>query len=445
MTTTHPVPGQEAPAMNAIDDLSKGWQRLSDCGRHPRVRRWVRALALAAVGLAGFAAVLAVLVLQALKPAPGEWSTTLRLPTPLGAIERQLSVPVLLRWATHPLAARLLDGRDWHTRTGTWQLHMGAAGEIRGDCRPDRALGRSQVGPDPLVGSVDGPSDGPSGRGAATCLLPLDALGPVPLRIHQANWQLRRAGPEQWQGSLHLGEAGRALNVAWRAQLRSDGMEIHAELPPAPMADALALLAEAVPEVRRARVDGTLALRLEARWGPWGLQIVRLVPRLDGVQVQGLGTEALIDAVPPAACTAPARGRIDGWLPKAVVAAVDPRFYEHVGGEPDLGLPGLSGGPSPRRGTLTEQLARRLYTGEERSLPQSLREWLYATEMERTLGKGRFLQTYLALAPWGPGVCGAEAASRHYLGKPAERLTPREAVWLASRLVPEAAGQTPGP
>ena len=177
-----------------------------------------------------------LLVLQALKPAPGEWSTTWRLPTPLGAIERPLSVPVLLRWVTHPLAARLLQGRDW--RSGTWQLHMGAAGEIRGECRP--------------------------------CLLPPGALGAAPVRINQASWQLRRAGPEQWQGNLHLGEAGRALDVAWRAQLRSDGMEIHAELPPAPIADALALVAGAVPEATRARVDGTLALRLDARWGARG-------------------------------------------------------------------------------------------------------------------------------------------------------------------------------
>jgi hypothetical protein len=433
VTVTDSTPFPEIQAMNAIESTTTGWQRLAERCRRLPLRRLARALGLAAVVLTGFAAVLAVLVLQALEPAPGEWSTTLRLPTPLGAIERRFSMPVLLRWATHPLAVRLLEGRDWHT--GTWQLHMGAAGEVRGDCGP----GRSQAGPNPRGRSADG-SIGP---GARACLLQLDALGPAPVRISQVSWQFRRAGPEQWQGSLHLGEAGRALEVAWRAHLRSDGMEIHAELPPAPLAHTLALFADTVPEALQARVDGTLALRLDARWGPRGLQLVRMVPRLDGVRVGGLGTEALGEAAPPASCTAPRRGRIDGWLPKAVVAAVDPRFYERGGSEPELGLPGE---PSPHRGTLTGQLARLLYTGEARSLPQSLREWLYAAEMEHTLGKGRILQTYLALAPWGAGVCGAEAASRHYLGKPAERLTPREAVWLASRLVPEqVAGQAAGP
>lgn len=346
-----------------------------------------------------------MLVLHALAPAPGEWSTRLRVPTPLGALERSVSVPVLLRWASHPLAARLLEGRDWSA--GAWRLHIGAAGEMQGECRP--------------------------------CALQLEALGPEPLRISQAHWQFQRIGPETWQGRLRLGETSRTLDMAWRAQLRSDGREIHAELPPAPLADALALFAEAVPEAQRAQVDGSLSLRLDARWGPQGLRLVRLVPRLEGVRVAGLGTEALIDAAAPAACTAPALGRVDGWLPKAVVAALDPRFYDRVGDELDLGQPAQAGAPG---GSLSARLARLLFTGEARGLPQSLREWLYAAEMERTLGKGRILQTYLALAPWGAGVCGAEAASRHHLGKPAERLTPREAAWLASRLVPVgAAGQ----
>jgi len=55
--------------------------------------------------------------------------------------------------------------------------------------------------------------------------------------------------------------------------------------------------------------------------------------------------------------------------------------------------------------------------------------------MERTLGKGRILQLYLALLPWGDGICGAEAAARHHLGKSASQLKPREAAWLASLLI----------
>jgi membrane peptidoglycan carboxypeptidase len=85
--------------------------------------------------------------------------------------------------------------------------------------------------------------------------------------------------------------------------------------------------------------------------------------------------------------------------------------------------------------TITQQLAKLLYTGDARDPARKLREWLYAVEMERTLGKGRILQLYLAVLPWGDGICGAEAAARHHLGKGAHQLKPREAAWLASLLV----------
>jgi membrane peptidoglycan carboxypeptidase len=54
--------------------------------------------------------------------------------------------------------------------------------------------------------------------------------------------------------------------------------------------------------------------------------------------------------------------------------------------------------------------------------------------MERTLGKARILQMYLALAPWGDGVCGAERAAQVYLGKSAAKVGPVSAAWLVSLL-----------
>lgn len=380
-------------------------------GRPGTRRAWLllaRWTGLAALVLLAFAAVLAALVLHALKPAPGEWSTTLRVPVLAGTIEREISVPVLLRWATHPLATAWLDGRRLHTPAGRWQLRRGGPGELEGDCAP--------------------------------CTLHLPALGASPLQITHARLQVRRLHPDQWQGVLRLGDGAASLPVTWRATLRDTGLEIRAELPPSPVADAVALFGAAVPEAQHARIDGQLAFRLEASWGAHGLHITRLVPRLDGVRVAGLGTEALIDAEPPAQCLAPRGGRLEGWLPHAVVAAEDQRFHEHVGY--DLGEwlaawqhnPGRGAGRPLGASTLTQQLAKLLYTGDERSATRKLREWLYAVEMERTLGKGRILQTYLAVAPWGNGLCGAEAAARHYLRKPAHRLAPREAAWLASLL-----------
>jgi membrane peptidoglycan carboxypeptidase len=79
-------------------------------------------------------------------------------------------------------------------------------------------------------------------------------------------------------------------------------------------------------------------------------------------------------------------------------------------------------------------LAKRLVTGDARSATRKLRELLYAVEMEQTLGKARILQLYLDNAPWGAGLCGAEAAARGYFGRSARQLEPAQAVWLAAML-----------
>ncbi|HEX3141591.1 MAG TPA: biosynthetic peptidoglycan transglycosylase, partial [Rhizobacter sp.] len=120
-------------------------------------------------------------------------------------------------------------------------------------------------------------------------------------------------------------------------------------------------------------------------------------------------------------------------------AAEDQRFYEHAGF--DLAETMEAWSSNRRSGelqrgasTVSQQLAKLLYTGDSRSHGRKLRELLYAVEIDRTLGKARELNLYLAIAPWGDGQCGAHAAARHYLHKPADALTPMEAVWLATLL-----------
>ena len=83
---------------------------------------------------------------------------------------------------------------------------------------------------------------------------------------------------------------------------------------------------------------------------------------------------------------------------------------------------------------MSQQLAKLLITGDERSPVRKLRELLYAVEMEQTLGKNRILRLYLATAPWGAGLCGAEAAAKHYLGRSAHQLNPTQAAWRAAML-----------
>ena len=52
--------------------------------------------------------------------------------------------------------------------------------------------------------------------------------------------------------------------------------------------------------------------------------------------------------------------------------------------------------------------------------------------LEAPLPKPRPLAIYLNIAEWGPGLHGIGAAARHYFGRDARELTPREAAFLAS-------------
>jgi membrane peptidoglycan carboxypeptidase len=131
-------------------------------------------------------------------------------------------------------------------------------------------------------------------------------------------------------------------------------------------------------------------------------------------------------------------------LPAAVIAAEDQRFHVHAGYDEVEAASLLASldATGPKRGasTLTQQLARTLYTGGDRTAARKLREALYAVEMERTLGKPRILELYLHTVDWGPGLCGARAASRTYFRKRPDQLTPLEAAWLAGILrAPHAA------
>ncbi|HVN33519.1 MAG TPA: monofunctional biosynthetic peptidoglycan transglycosylase [Thermoanaerobaculaceae bacterium] len=84
--------------------------------------------------------------------------------------------------------------------------------------------------------------------------------------------------------------------------------------------------------------------------------------------------------------------------------------------------------------TITQQLAKNLFLSGERTLWRKLREAKLAWWMERRLGKRRILELYLNVVEFGPGLLGAEAASRHYFGTPARELDAAQAAGLAAAI-----------
>lgn len=84
--------------------------------------------------------------------------------------------------------------------------------------------------------------------------------------------------------------------------------------------------------------------------------------------------------------------------------------------------------------TITQQLAKNLFLGSERSVARKGQEFVITFMLESFLSKRRILEIYLNNVEWGEGVFGAEAAARHYFHVGAGALSPSAAARLAVML-----------
>lgn len=335
------------------------------------------------------------------RPAPGDWATTLRV----GPLNMDVGVAALVQWGSTPWIAKQLHGRTLPTRLG--EVHLAwdeVTQQLSLHCQP--------------------------------CTLRSSSWGGEPLRLQDVRMTVRSNATEL-RGTLKSG----AVTATWHGTLRPTGITLYIDMPTTPVADGYALFASAISEVTTAQIYGTFAIKAKLELPSKALTVQ---PRLDGMAVQGLGTEAWARAqsqcgkgLPVAMAKAPLG--TDSLLARAVLAAEDQRFYEHPGYdlmEMNQALRSNQVEDAPLRGasTLSQQVAKLLVTGAERSPVRKLRELLFAVEMEQTLGKARILHLYLDHVPWGATVCGAQAAAHTYFGKRADQLTAAQAVWLAAML-----------
>jgi monofunctional biosynthetic peptidoglycan transglycosylase len=127
-------------------------------------------------------------------------------------------------------------------------------------------------------------------------------------------------------------------------------------------------------------------------------------------------------------------------LAKAVVAAEDARFCEHHGIDWQavqlVVEEALEDDEQPVRGasTIAMQTAKNLFLWNGRSVLRKIIEVPLAMWIDAIWTKKRLIELYLNIAEWAPGVYGAEAAAHKHFGKPASRLTKREAALLAAVL-----------
>lgn len=129
---------------------------------------------------------------------------------------------------------------------------------------------------------------------------------------------------------------------------------------------------------------------------------------------------------------------ISRHLQLAVIASEDQRFPRHYGFDfaeiQDALETKLDGGRLRGASTLTQQLARNLYLWPGRNWARKGLEAWFTPWLELCLGKRRILEIYLNVVEFDRGVFGAQAASLHYFGLPAERLDPGRAALLATVL-----------
>jgi len=126
-------------------------------------------------------------------------------------------------------------------------------------------------------------------------------------------------------------------------------------------------------------------------------------------------------------------------LRKAIILSEDAAFFSHKGVDlfelKEAFREDWEKGQFRRGGsTITMQLARNLYLNPSKNPLRKLREIVIAWQLEQALPKKRIFELYLNVIEWGPGIYGAEAASRHYFSKPVSDLTPLHAATLAALL-----------
>jgi membrane peptidoglycan carboxypeptidase len=130
------------------------------------------------------------------------------------------------------------------------------------------------------------------------------------------------------------------------------------------------------------------------------------------------------------------------WLPKALIASEDSRFYWHFGVDPwgvarAVVVARRKGEFTQGASTLTQQVARSLfrgYVGTEDNLARKLREAVVSLKLETHYSKDQILLTYLNRVFLGVDAYGFEDAARHYFGKSASDLNLSESAMLVGIL-----------
>lgn len=127
------------------------------------------------------------------------------------------------------------------------------------------------------------------------------------------------------------------------------------------------------------------------------------------------------------------------YLPKAVIATEDRRFYSNFGIDPyglmrALVADIMAGHIVQGGSTITQQLAKNLFLTPARTLKRKIQEALLALWLAHKYSKRQILSLYLNRVYFGAGTYGVAAAAKRYFDTTPDKLTLPESAMLAGML-----------
>lgn len=129
---------------------------------------------------------------------------------------------------------------------------------------------------------------------------------------------------------------------------------------------------------------------------------------------------------------------ISPHLRKAVIASEDPKFLTHQGFDFEAIAKAIDANKRRKvkmgASTISQQTAKNVFLYPSRTFVRKGLEAYFTLLIENIWDKRRILEVYLNVIELGPGVYGAEAASKYYFKKTANNLAQGEAQLFAAIL-----------
>ncbi len=119
----------------------------------------------------------------------------------------------------------------------------------------------------------------------------------------------------------------------------------------------------------------------------------------------------------------------------AMLAAEDEEFFDHSGVDfsaiMSAAIDNFSSGETRGGSTITQQVVKNAFVGNEVTIERKIREAFVAAEVERRFSKERILEFYLNSVYFGGGAYGVATAAEEFFDKGLDRIQAHEAAALA--------------